>query len=62
MLENREEIINYITSLKAVNVEVSRGMESCFIGFEEKWHQLRFDKIFGMFLISYLLYVAYFLI
>jgi hypothetical protein len=48
MLQNREEIIDYITFLKAVNVEVCRGMETCFNGFEEKWHQLRFDRIYGM--------------
>lgn len=47
MLENREGIIEYVASIKAVNVEVGRGMESCFNGFEEKWHDLRFNRIFG---------------
>lgn len=49
MLDNRESIIEYIASLRAVNLEVDRGIESCFSGFEEKWHDLRFDHIFSRF-------------
>ena len=47
MIENREAVVEYIASLRAVNLEVDRGMENCFLGYGEKWHKLRFDLLIG---------------